>query len=365
MSYQINLGEWNSVFAVPSSLVDTHMRLAGAVQLKVLLWVLRHAGEDCPVEKLAAAVGASPADTRDAMQYWVATGLLRETGTGLVPPAEEVQEKADAEIPAASGREEAIAPESQPVKPQGEPKPVRLVSTLPQPQPQAVPQPAAEKQMPRRIPKPDGVFVAQRINESQEISFLMQEAQVILGRPISPGLSSSLLFIHDDYGLPVDVIVMLLQYVKKKGRDNTNYIESVAKGWASDGIFDLQAAEQKLRQLDEAEQAWHQVEVALRIPRRSPSSREEQFARRWLLEWKFSEEMLREAYDRCVDSTGRMNLSYINRILERWYKSGISTPQQAALESSRPSAAKPQEKETSFDLDEYERTSQWGYYGKE
>ena len=86
MSYQINLGEWNSVFAVPSSLVDKHMRLAGAVQLKVLLWVLRHAGEEFPVEKLAAAVGASPADTRDAMQYWVATGLLRETATGLVPP---------------------------------------------------------------------------------------------------------------------------------------------------------------------------------------------------------------------------------------------------------------------------------------
>ena len=67
MSYQINLGEWNSVFAVPSSLVDRHMKLAGAVQLKVLLWVLRHSGEEISDETLAAAVGASPADTRDAM----------------------------------------------------------------------------------------------------------------------------------------------------------------------------------------------------------------------------------------------------------------------------------------------------------
>lgn len=365
MSYQINLGEWNSVFAVPSSLVDKHMRLAGAVQLKVLLWVLRHAGEEFPVEKLAAAVGASPADTRDAMQYWVATGLLRETETGLAPPTAEVPAKADLEIPA---EEPKTTPQTEPqtAEKQEEARPVRLVSAMPQPEVQPEPKPVPEKQPPRRIPKPDGVFVAQRINESKEIGFLMQEAQLILGRPISPGLSSSLLFIHDDYGLPVDVIVMLLQYVKKKGRDNTNYIESVAKGWASDGIFDLQAAEQKLRQLDEAEQAWHQVETALRIPRRSPSSREEQFARRWLLEWGFSEEMLREAYDRCVDSTGRMNLSYINRILERWHKAGISTPQQAAMEqTTRPAPAKTQGKETSFDLDEYERTSRWGYYGKE
>lgn len=356
MSYQINLGEWNSVFAVPSSLVDKHMRLAGAVQLKVLLWSLRHAGEELSVEKLAAAVGATPADARDAMQYWVATGLLRETEAGLMP-----LQKEKTEDPV-----QGTLSQPQPEKKQEEPHPVRLVSAMPQPEVHTEPKPAAEKQPPRRIPKPDGVFVAQRINESKEIGFLMQEAQLILGRPISPGLSSSLLFIHDDYGLPVDVIVMLLQYVKKKGRDNTNYIESVAKGWASDGIFDLQAAEQKLRQLDEAEQAWHRVETALRIPQRSPSSREEQFARRWLLEWKFSEEMLREAYDRCVDSTGRMNLSYINRILERWHKAGISTPQQAALEqTARPATAKTQEKETSFDLDEYERTSRWGYYGKE
>lgn len=359
MSYQINLGEWNSVFAVPSSLVDKHMRLAGAVQLKVLLWSLRHAGEEFSAEKLAAAVGATPADARDAMQYWVATGLLQQTETGLTPPLPQKEEEVESQV-------HEIPSEPQPEKRQEEPHPVRLVSAMPQPEVHAEPKPAVEKQPPRRIPKPDGVFVAQRINESKEIGFLMQEAQLILGRPISPGLSSSLLFIHDDYGLPVDVIVMLLQYVKKKGRDNTNYIESVAKGWASDGIFDLQAAEQKLRQLDEAEQAWHRVEAALRIPQRSPSSREEQFARRWLLEWNFSEEMLREAYDRCVDSTGRMNLSYINRILERWHKAGISTPQQAALEqTARPTSVKTQEKETSFDLDEYERTSRWGYYGKE
>lgn len=353
----MNLGEWNSVFAVPSSLVDTHMRLAGAVQLKVLLWTLRHAGEEITVETLAAAVGASPADTRDAMQYWVETGLLRVCGEQLSPAGMESEAKSESPAPRQPVQEETARQEAP-----------RLVSSMPAPEAQPKSQPEnkpAEKKMPRRIPKPDGIFVSQRINESQEISFLMQEAQLILGRPISPGLSSSLLFIHDDYGLPVDVIVMLLQYVKDKGRDNTNYIEAVAKGWASDGVFSHEAAEQKLRQLKENEQAWRRVESALRIPRRSPSTREEQFARRWLVEWGFGEEMLREAYDRCVDSTGRMNLSYINRILERWHKAGIRTPQQAMDAQSERAASRQAEKETSFDLDEYERTSRWGYFGKE
>ena len=37
MEYKLNLGSWNSVFAVPSDIVDKHLKLAGAVQLKVLL----------------------------------------------------------------------------------------------------------------------------------------------------------------------------------------------------------------------------------------------------------------------------------------------------------------------------------------
>ena len=57
-----------------------------------------------------------------------------------------------------------------------------------------------------------------------------------MGRPLSPGLSSTLLAIHDDYGLPVDVTLMLLQFVKSKGKDNTSYIEAVARDWAEEGI---------------------------------------------------------------------------------------------------------------------------------
>lgn len=365
MSFQMNLGEWNSVFAVPASLVDSHMRLAGAVQLKVLLWCLRHAGEETSAQAMAEAIGASPADIRDAMQYWVQTGLLRETDGFLSPPGMQEKQAPQLENQTAAFVETASRTAS-------EDSAGKLVSSLPQPAPSPVSaEPAPQETAPekpaarRRIPKPDGVFVSKRILESNEIRLLMSEAEAILGRPVSPGLSSSLLLIHDDYGLPADVIVMLLQYAKKKGRDNTHYIESVARGWASDGVFTLEAAEQKLRQLDESSQAWRRVEMALGIPKRSPSSREEQFARRWVLEWKFSDDMLREAYNRCVDSTGRMNLSYINRILERWQKAGIFTPQQVLAEQNAKSTARKQEQSTSFDLDEYERTSGWGYFRKE
>ncbi len=104
--------------------------------------------------------------------------------------------------------------------------------------------------------------------ESDEIRFLMEEAQQILGRLINNGESATLLMLHDDYGLPVDVIIMLIQYAVGIGKGNLRYIEKVAINWADEEIFTHEQAEAKLRLLDERLQAWHTVEQALSLERR-------------------------------------------------------------------------------------------------
>lgn len=345
MSFSINLGAWNSVFAVPSALVDRHIKLAGSVQLKVLLWVLRHAGEDFTAEDISAALGASTADVNDAMRYWIETGLIGESCANedetLIPA------KKEDIVP--SNSSSAVAAPSVPVSE----KSVQ----------------ASTHTHTHRIQKPDGVFVAERILQSEEIGFLMQESQQILGRPISPALSSALLMSHDDYGLPVDVILMLLQYIKSSGKDNTHYIETVAKNWANDGIFTHEKAEEKLRQLDEIAKAWHVVENTLGISHRSPSAKEEQQTNRWMLEWNFSADMIREAYERCVNATGKLSMSYMNTILERWHKDNITTTKEAAMEQSEKAAVrkkgKEKERQSTYDIDEYERMSVLDTLGKE
>ena len=334
MDISLNLGAWNAVFAVPACLVDQHLKLAGAVQIKALLSIVRHAGEPLSLDDLAAALGLPVADVKDALQYWIETGLLRGQEAGLAPSLSCTPEP---------------VPEPQSPSPEEPAEPPAETESPSSPPAEAPPPPA-------RRPRPSSTFVAQRMTQSHEISFLMQEAQQILGRTISPALSSILLSIHDDDGLPVDVIIMLLAYVKSIGKDNSNYIESVAKNWAAEEIFTHEQAEEKLRQLSETAQMWRNVENALGISHRSPSAREEQYVRRWMAEWGFRQDMIREAYDRCVNSTGRMNFNYMNRILERWHQSGISTPQQAAWEQNEKAAARAQETaaQPTYDLEAYE-----------
>ncbi len=314
MKFSVDFGVWNAVFAVPSQVVDKHLKLAGGVHLKVLLWLLRHSGDDCTPEAMSQALGIAPADIKDAMQYWVAAGIL----TNSTPPLHTAQ---NTEPPTPA------EPEKPPLPPE----------------------------KPLRIKRPDGLCIAERITECPEIGFLMQEAQQILGRTLSPALSSVLLMAHDDYGLPVEVIIMLLMYVKSIHKDNTSYIQAVARSWAQEEINTHEKANIKLHQLSETAKAWRCIEQTLGIDHRSPSQKEEQYAHRWMQQWQFTPEMLRCAYERCVDATGKLSLHYINKILERWHKNGITTPQQAQDETKQ-TPTKKQPAKATYDLTEYENT---------
>lgn len=330
MSYQMNLGGWNSIFAVPSAVVDKHLKLAGAAHLKVLLWTLRHAGENFEAETVAAALSMQPADVRDAMQYWIETGLL-VSAEDTLSPAQPEQALLRAEDGPFSADEPSLPAASSAPKSSH----TRLLS---------------------RPQKPESAYVAQRMAEAKEISFLMQEAQVIFGRPISGGDAATLLLIHEYDGLPVEVIVMLLQYAVGIGKNSMRYIEKMAISWAEEEIDSPEKAEQKIRTLEERKRAWFVLLRTLGMEQRSPTAKEDAAANKWINDWHFGESMIREAYERCVDAKGKFILSYMDKILCRWHSEGISTPEQAGAEKAeRSSRSLEKERQPSYDLDKYEK----------
>lgn len=328
MEYSLDIGAWNTVFAVPCALVDKHIKLAGKEQLQVILWLLRHGGESVSAEGLAEALGISRDSVLDALDYWIDRGLVAEKSGKLLPvPQAE-----------ASKNPEAMAA-SEPTEPETEQKPA----------PEAKPLPPK-----KRMAKPDASYLAARARESDAIRSLLQEAEATLGI-LSPAMTAVLLASCDDYGLPVEVVVMLLHYAKEVGKTGTAYIDSVARDWAESGVFTLEAAEAKLQELSEKRLAWGKVSIAAGLPKRSPSKKEEEAAYRWVYEWNFLPELLSAAYERCVDNTGKFSAAYMNRILERWYKKGIKTMEQVtAEEQNRQEETK---KPSSYDIDEVERLS--------
>lgn len=328
MDYKLELGAWNSVFAVPCEIADKHLKLAGAVQLKVILWFLRHAGENCSVESIAESLSLPAADVKDSLTYWKEMGILRIDGQTLAPVQPET-EISDGTVYAAEKEPEIIP--AAPVKAS------RAVS---------------------RPEKPDIRYLTQRMNDDEGIVYLMQSADEIFGRPTNNNDKATLLMIHETDGLPVEVIIMLLRYAADIGKCNIRYIEKIAINWADNDINTLERAEKRIRELTDGRNAAVRIQKLFGIDNHSPTEKESGYADKWINQFRFSDEMLRKAYEICVDSKSKYIPGYVDSILTRWAKEGITTPGQADQEKNgKKKSSSKKSYNTTFDISEYESTS--------
>lgn len=323
MSYCVKLGEWGSVFVVPSSVVDKHIKLVGSTQLKVLLWILRNSGSEFSEEDIASSLSMNKEDVKDALAYWIETGMLKSNGKEITPGEKDIKQS---EEHIKSSSEADIIPIAK----------GKLRSTS-------------------RMLKPDSAYVIERVKSSEEVEFLMKEAQVILGRPISTGDSAILITLMDNEGLPIDVILMIMQYAVSVGKGNMRYIEAVGISWAAEDIDTIEKAEEKIKFLSETNLAWRSFEKIIGT-QRQPTSREKEAINRWYNLWHYSEDMVKEAYEICIDSNGKYVLKYMDSIISRWNKEGISDLKQARLDKKKTkSKTMPKDRNPSYNIEEYER----------
>lgn len=339
MSIQINCGAWNSVFAVPSKIVDERLKFSDGVKLKVLLYVLRHAGEEIELEQISSATGVNVTDIPEALEYWVSMEVLAQNDTMFTP----VQNDSNKEI-----KQENISVEE--VKPKN-----NADKELNQPTAEAISQDvAASKQLftVTKPQKPDYVFTAQRLAVDEELKILVQEAQSALGKPLSNSDTATLLMLKDTCGLHLDVILMLIHYCISIDKGNMRTIEKIGVSWADEGINSVEAADNKIRLAHQASKSFSIVSSAFGLKNvGSPTKKQLEYSSKWVGEWKFSQPMLREAYERCVDKHNALRWNYVDGILKRWHASDICNLEE--LKQSEADGKKPQNKSgASYDINE-------------
>ncbi len=310
MNYMINpQAAFGLSFSVPVSVTDKHLKLAGSAQLKALLWLLRHAAEQPTTEQLGKALNMTPADANDAMQYWLEVGLVIEQGqtTPAVKPAE----------------------------------PVRTVHA-----PIAETRPTAEQ-------------IAKRGSESAEIAFLFNEAQKKLGRTIGYDSQSTLLMIHDTYGLPVEVILMLIEYCVSIGKPGINYIAATARNWSEKEIDSIEKADEKIKSLRQCEKLWKELCELTGIATPRPTAVQSEFLHKWSHTFGYAMDMIFLAYEEMANHTDKISFAYMNKVLENWHEAGVRSPQDVDRLRQEKAAAKakpkkpPESHAPSYDLDAF------------
>ena len=372
MSYSVNLGCWGSIFAVPTDVVDKCLKIAGSAQLKVLLWILRHSGESFELDTVAKQLNMDTFDVNDCLEFWISFNILQRSGDVLTPPsgsdvkniqAASINQPASADRPPVNREKQAASQPNMPAAP-----PIQEIQTnvqkAPDVQTQAPlhtaekePEPAPSPTVTARALRPDPTYVAKRISEDKEIEFLLNEAQYIMGRPISPNENAGLIMLHDNDGLPCEVILMLLTYAVENQK-GMKQIEAMGAAWAREGILTIQSADEKIRELENSKEAWRKVQSVLGLEFRKPTQKEEENSDRWVNQWKFSESMIKEAYDICVNAKGKYIPNYVNTVLGRWYSAGITTVEQVRAERAKStqkpskSSEKESSRKSSFDIDD-------------
>lgn len=330
MSYSVNPMQFKSIFAVPTDVVDKHIKVANGDQLKVLLWILRNSPDSPDIAAMCAALRMDIADAQDYLQYWENCGVLLVDGR--------MPEQAAAAAPAP-----AAEPSPAPVQPTKKPAPV-------------TPAPS----------KPSSAEIAVRIDESPEIGHLFNEAQQKLGKTIGYDGQCTLLLLHDHYGLPAEVIFMLLDYCVSVGKVNYSYIEAIGKDWGNREIDDIVKAAQQIEALGTVNRLWRQLAAFAGVPAQRPTTKQSEYLRRWSDEWSFSAEMIQLAYECTMDKISKFSLAYMDKVLMNWHSHGCrNRTDVAALDEQRknskpaPSSKKnqPLAVKASYDLDKFNERS--------
>lgn len=346
MDYRLDLGVWNGVFVVPNILTDRYLRSANESQLKFILYLLRHPNRIFDEEIVCTETGINGEDYKKAFDYWNEKGLLKIDGDKVVPAKEEEEPKAVKKIDIAKETvkiEETVDED----KPEQDKKPQEEAHQTQGERIEALRR-VAVNSVPSAI---DPYYASDRINSDPKLLELVRWVEATLGGKMTGQLQGIIVSCVDDYCMERECVMMLFSYCLKNGSANVSYLNKVAKEWADSGIITYKAAEKRAKELEKENLDWRRVSRIFGIEKREPGKREKSYVNTWINEWYMSDELLSEAYSRCVDTINKVSWSYINKILKKWHDKGYISLSEVESGESKTYEIK-KKNESSYDINE-------------
>lgn len=321
MSYEIHSGPWGSVFAVPTAVADRYLKFCTEAQLKVLLLALRQGQSPIDSAGIAARLGLPAAEVDDCLQYWQESGLFTFDAASAAAPAPQLPS------PAPSALQQAAPAATTVQTPTGQ-----TITTL----------------RARGHLSPGEINTLLR--ENRQFAALAAELEAARGSVLSPSEREILAYLFGSLELSPEYLLVAAAYCRDKGKKKLSYLEKMVAGWLEDGIDTYEKAENHIQRLTRQEDDETRIRRLFGLPERALTAKEKACVTRWCGEYMTSEPLLRLAYDRTVEATGKVSFAYIDKILAAWAAKGITTVE--AAEAERSAAQRAAAGEYSFDIGE-------------
>ena len=296
MNYKINWDCSEGVFAVPDAAAEG-LKLASGKAVKVLIYFMKYRR----APEVPENIGVTDEDVEDALSYWEQLGVLKKADGNMT----------SVQKPVSAAKTEAR-------------EPVRIIAEQPVTSPaQTVEKPVIK---PRKALLP--TEIAERIASSEEIDFLFKSAEQSLGRVLTFDDQRTILWFYDHLGMSADIIIMLIAYCCSVGRGNMGKIEKIALDWHEKNITTHEQAENEILALQKAFSFEGKVQSRLKLQSKLTASQ-----KKYIGDWANMDvtlDMVELAYDKTVDSIGKVSFNYMDKILRKWHENGITNAGDAA-----------------------------------
>ncbi|PKM62824.1 MAG: hypothetical protein CVU97_03260 [Firmicutes bacterium HGW-Firmicutes-21] len=169
----------------------------------------------------------------------------------------------------------------------------------------------------------------------------------LLNRLLNKNDYNSLYYLYDYVRLPADFICGVAELCTQGKKFSMQYMMKTALGLCDDGIDSYEKLEEYLARREKSATSTGMLRKLCGMGDRELSPKESEFVNRWFLQWNIPFELVKLAYEKTVDATGKVQFSYMNSILKSWYESGFKTAEDVRAGDKKEAV------ESSFDTDEF------------
>ena len=164
---------------------------------------------------------------------------------------------------------------------------------------------------------------------------MLKDIEMLLARPLSPNEMSLYLNWQREFGFSSELILILLEYCISKGKSDSRYIEKVALSWHDLKITTIEQAQNLITKTEDKWINIRKILTYLGITNTDIMKPQQDLIEKWLLIYKFPNEIILKACDICFERLNRADFKYIDGILTNWNKNNIKTLEDIALKDTK------------------------------
>lgn len=317
----------DAVTVLPMAAADAAERASG-LDCKILMCLsadpAARSGAEGALESFADRIGCSVEEVEEAIAYWRGAGVLEYAGGAGKGRSERKTGRPKKQTP-----DEVIAAE------------LKKRGTAAAPKSEEPPASEQSGESERKVRRADELpnytieELTKLLETRKELSLFIDECQRAYGKMFNPRDVSMIIGLLEYLSLDETYVLMLLRYfgeMPETERKSLRYVERMAFSLADGGITDVPTLSAHLDSLKAMKECEGQIRTVFGMGGRAFTAKEKAAVLRWLGEFGSGMDLIRLAYERTVNATGKASIAYASKILERWHNEGLKTAE--AVEAS-------------------------------